>query len=585
MGADSGAFRIRGSGDSGVLRFRSSPNYEAPTDTGSDNTYMVTVKASVGGEMGTQDVTVTVTDVTELGALEGAASVPYAENNTDEVGSYTIRGQNAASATWTLEGADSRFFVLSGSDASRMLRFRSSPNFEMPRGQAISATNTNTYAVTLKAEVGGEINTRDVTVTVTNVSEIGALDGAASITYAENGTGAVGTYTVSGVNAASAMWTLEGADSGHFSIGSSGASSMLTFSSPPNYEMPRGRPTSDTNTNTYVVTVKAEVGGETDFQDVTVTVTDVSELGSLDGAVSMTYAENGTDAVGNYYVLGGGSAAWTLEGDDGGAFSIGDTGETRGLTFASAPDFETPTDADTNNVYMVTIRVDGGGEMTSLDIEVTVTNAEEDGTIALSSQLPVVGNPLSAVLDDPDGGITNVTWIWETSSDEMATWGPATGPIATVATVSGYTPVDGDVGNYLRATANYNDDYDTGNSVVSRSAKVVATAVNVAPSFPTATTTRSIAENTAAGTNIGAPVVATDANADTLAYTLEGTDAASFAIDSGTGQLSTSAALNYEAKNTYTVVVTATDQGGLSDTITVTINVTDVGRGGLRDSG
>ena len=76
--------------------------------------------------------------------------------------------------------------------------------------------------------------------------------------------------------------------------------------------------------------------------------------------------------------------------------------------------------------------------------------------------------------------------------------------------------------------------------------------------------------------NIGAPVEATDPNGDTLTYTLGGTNAASFGIVGSTGQLRTSAALDFETKSTYSVEVTATDLGGLSDTIDVTINVTDV---------
>ena len=55
-----------------------------------------------------------------------------------------------------------------------------------------------------------------------------------------------------------------------------------------------------------------------------------------------------------------------------------------------------------------------------------------------------------------------------------------------------------------------------------------------------AMTTLSVAENSAVGTDVGAPVTATDADSgDTLTYTLEGTDAASFTIDSGTGQIET----------------------------------------------
>ena len=90
-------------------------------------------------------------------------------------------------------------------------------------------------------------------------------------------------------------------------------------------------------------------------------------------------------------------------------------------------------------------------------------------------------------------------------------------------------------------------------------------------------TTRSIAENRASGTNIGSVVTATDANpGDTLSYTLGGVDANSFTIVGTSGQLQTSAALNYEDKNTYTVTATVSDNKGGTDSIDVTINVADV---------
>ena len=104
-----------------------------------------------------------------------------------------------------------------------------------------------------------------------------------------------------------------------------------------------------------------------------------------------------------------------------------------------------------------------------------------------------------------------------------------------------------------------------------------AMTTNIAPVFTDGTsTTRAIAENIAAGINIGATIAATDANNDTLTYTLGGTDAASFAIDSTTGQLKTQAALDYETKSSYSVTVSVSDDNGGSDSITVTINVTDV---------
>ena len=87
-------------------------------------------------------------------------------------------------------------------------------------------------------------------------------------------------------------------------------------------------------------------------------------------------------------------------------------------------------------------------------------------------------------------------------------------------------------------------------------------------------TTRSVAENTAAGVDIGAPVAATAVDG-VVTYTLGGTDAASFDVVAATGQLQTKAALDYETKSNYEVTVTATDTDG-STTTMVTINVANV---------
>ena len=104
---------------------------------------------------------------------------------------------------------------------------------------------------------------------------------------------------------------------------------------------------------------------------------------------------------------------------------------------------------------------------------------------------------------------------------------------------------------------------------------------NSAPVFTDgASTTRSIAENTDAGTNIGTSVAATDADNDTLIYTLGGTNSASFAIVITSGQLQTKAALNYERKKSYSVTITVSDSNGGTDSITVTINITDVANEG-----
>ncbi len=96
------------------------------------------------------------------------------------------------------------------------------------------------------------------------------------------------------------------------------------------------------------------------------------------------------------------------------------------------------------------------------------------------------------------------------------------------------------------------------------------------PTFPsTEDGTRSVAENTGANVNIGAPVAATDVNDDPLTYSLGGTDADSFTINMSSGQLRTKAALDYETKDRYEVTVSVSDGPADPVTIDVTLTVTD----------
>ena len=91
-----------------------------------------------------------------------------------------------------------------------------------------------------------------------------------------------------------------------------------------------------------------------------------------------------------------------------------------------------------------------------------------------------------------------------------------------------------------------------------------------------ARTSRKVAENTEAGQGIGSPFSAHDDDGDLLIYALGGADAEFFGMSRTTGQLMTKAPLNYEARKSYGVTVTATDPSGAAASIHVTINVTDL---------
>ena len=285
------------------------------------------------------------------------------------------------------------------------------------------------------------------------------------------------------------------------------------------------------------------------------------------------------------------------------------------LSLKSAPDFEARADSNRDNVYNVRVTVtDSDGVSTHRDIAVTVTNLEEAGTVSLSNRQPEVGTPITASLSDIDEGETGITWEWHwttTPVNQSSNWNLIRG-----ATSRSYTPVEDDSTNFLRATATYTDNAanpeerpkDTAPNGVSEFAVQPMDDTNETPEFldqdPGTSgkqTERRVAENSPAGTVVGADrdidgdndlddvdgdgetdtapitqrVVASDDDTN-LTYTLGGTDKVAFDIDDGTGQLMTKAALDYEAKSTYTLTVTATDPALESDTITVTIKVLDV---------
>jgi len=100
---------------------------------------------------------------------------------------------------------------------------------------------------------------------------------------------------------------------------------------------------------------------------------------------------------------------------------------------------------------------------------------------------------------------------------------------------------------------------------------------NAAPVFESGLpTVLTVEENTAAGTDLGAPFRATDSDDDTLTWVLEGSDRQAFAITPETGQLQSLAALDHESKPAYSIRVRAYDGNGGASTLAVAVNVTDV---------
>ena len=71
----------------------------------------------------------------------------------------------------------------------------------------------------------------------------------------------------------------------------------------------------------------------------------------------------------------GDTLSYSLSGDDAILLSISNQGV---VTFNTAPDFENPSDSDTNNVYKITVTVSDGSLNANANFEITVTNDTSD---------------------------------------------------------------------------------------------------------------------------------------------------------------------------------------------------------------
>ena len=214
-------------------------------------------------------------------------------------------------------------------------------------------------------------------------------------------------------------------------------------------------------------------------------------------------------------------------------------------------------DYEATSTYSVVVTAtDTAGGTDDVSVTITVNNVNEPGTVTLLSLQPLVAIQFTATLDDPDDVLGGVTWSWARSPNGASDWTPISGE-----TSDTYTPVAGDVGDYLRATAAYTDGEGPGKSAQA----ISANAVEVVPGrnkpalreYPTAT--RSFPRNTPAGRNIGAPFAATDADNDLLTYSLGGPDAHLFAIDTSNGQLLTTRPHTGNSVTTYKVFVSVSD--------------------------
>ena len=516
-----------------------------------------------------------------------------ATDEDDDVLTYTLTdadgGTDGDSASFAIDWATGQLM------AKAALNFEDTPSYTVvvratdPSGvpQASTAVAANSDEVT-------------VVITVTDVNEAPAVAGDAAVTFNEDTgdiTNLLDDYmaTDPDAGAPTPTWSVAGPDGDKFTA----VDGELKFKAKPDHENP-----TDANTdNVYEVTAQASDGKLTGMKKVKVTVENADEggvvtLSKTQPRVGIAVTASLTDPDGSISSL-----TWQWSNDDGdiadansdtyepGTGDVGDTltatasytdGHGSGKTAdqGSANDVAEDTrnkppafadqDAETDGVQndMATRKVDENTEAVAAD------DALADGSEDVADNVGAV-----VMATDPDPNAETPTYTLG-GADAAKFRVRANGQIE----VGSGTELDYETKPSYMVTLTAEDSFGSSSSIDVTimvnpidEAPVIMRApdANVAPEFASDTTSRTVAENTVAGEDIGNPVAASDANRDTLTYALSGTNAESFDIDRATGQLMTKMALDFETKPTYSVTVTASDSGGLSDSIDVMVMVTN----------
>jgi Ca2+-binding RTX toxin-like protein len=266
-----------------------------------------------------------------------------------------------------------------------------------------------------------------------------------------------------------------------------------------------------------------------------------------------------------------------VSGADASLFDINAT--TGALTFKVAPNFEMPGSSLGSNVYDVVVQVSDGSLAATQSIAVTITDVNE---------APVFGAVGAVNFAENTDANTIVATVTATDQDLP----PNAITYTLTGTDSSLFSVDGS-GN---VTFNTSPDFESAHgpayhvnviatdngsptkSATSSELTVNVTDVNEAPTL-TVTSLATIAENSPISTVVATSSTSDPDAGDTKTYSLAGTDAALFDVDTS-GNVTFNAKPDFEnplhISPNYSFDIVVTDAGGKSDTKAVALTVTNV---------
>jgi VCBS repeat-containing protein len=427
---------------------------------------------------------------------------------------------------------------------------------------------TNTITVTATDAQGGSVSDA-FDIDVANVNDAPIISSASVAKVDENASVETVVYTAQATDSDATdtiTYSLSGEDSGLFTIDAS--TGVVNLNSSADFE-------TKASYNINVVATDNGVGTLTDSQAVIVTVSNVNEAPVITSLASASIDENVKPDSAVYKATStdveGETVLYSLSGTDADKFTIDtSTGE---VYIKSSPDFET------KNNYSIDVSAQdisgfrSGSPATEKTITINVNDVNEAPVIGSGDTASVAENAPTSTLvytataSDVDSDTITFS-LSGTDADAFAI-------DASSGAVTLKTSADFETKSSYSIDVIATDD-GTGTLTDIQAVTVSITDANDAPVI-TSATTGTVAENAASSSTVYT-AIATDQDADTLTYSLAGTDAALFDIVGSSGVVSLKASANYETKTTYNFDVIATDDGTgtLADTQAVTVSITDV---------
>ncbi|WP_151449271.1 beta strand repeat-containing protein, partial [Lacisediminimonas profundi] len=561
-GTDAALFTINET--TGAVTLTGNPDYEAKSS------YSFNVVASDGVTAASQQaVTLTINNVDEVAPTITSSTTATAINENSGAGQvvYTAiasdSGDISAGVTYSLSGTDAGLFTIN--ETTGAVTLTGNPDHETKASYSFNVVASD--GVTTASQ-------QAVTLTINNVDEVAPTITSSTTATAINENSGAGqvVYTAIATDAADisagVTYSLSGDDAALFTINET--TGAVTLTGNPNYEAK----------SSYSFNVVASDGVTTASQQaVTLTINNVDEVAPTITSATTATAINENSGAGQvvYTAIATDTAdtsagvTYSLSGTDAALFTINAT--TGAVTLTGNPDYEAKSSYSFNVVAN-----DGVTTASQQAVTLTINNVDDTSPTITSS------TTATAINENTGAGQVVYTAIATDSGDISAgvtySLSGTDAGLFTINETTGAVTLTGNP-NY-EAKSSYSFNVVANDGVTTASQQAVTLTINnvdeVSPTITSSTTATAINENSGAG-QVVYTAIATD-TADTSAgvtYSLSGTDAALFTIDSSTGAVTLTGNPDYETKSSYSFNVVANDgvTTASQQAVTLTINNVD----------